>query len=206
MMKNLVNYRMTARYLYLLNLIAVILLTQSCLNPGKDHDTQQAILQEGHDQITEQEVLDAQMEWGQGIVAIGMIYLENGDYAAAALEHINQFYAYEMGPVFFKPTLASKKAFRTELTGALSYFVGGNADYPEDHGFAIKPWKDVRWENIGVKVIGNVAMAMGNYYFIPHNAEEEVKVEYSFVYTRDEEGRLRIILHDSHLPYSPSHD
>ncbi|NQV18860.1 MAG: phosphoribosyl-AMP cyclohydrolase [Armatimonadetes bacterium] len=153
--------------------------------------------------ITEQEVSDVQKAWGEGIVKIGKVYLENGDYKTAALNHINEFYGYEQGTVLFKPTLTSQKQFRTDLQGALSYFVSGNDNYPEDHGFAIKPWSSVRWENIGTKIIGNMAVAMGNYYFTPANGDDEVKVEYSFAYSKDESSKLRIILHDSHLPYTP---
>ena len=40
---------------------------------------------------------------------------------------------------------------------------------------------------------------MGNYYFT--NNEGTIKVEFSFVYKKDNNGDLRIILHDSHLPY-----
>lgn len=153
--------------------------------------------------ITEKEVLDVQKAWGDGIVKIGKVYLEKGDYILTATEHINEFYNYQEGSVLFKPTLASVKQFRTDLPGALSYFVGGIENYPEDHGFAVKPWSLVRWENIGVKVIGNMAIAMGNYYFTPTNGGEEVKVEFSFAYTKNKEGKLKIILHDSHIPYKP---
>ena len=109
-----------------------------------------------------------------------------------------------MGTVLFKPTLASEKQFRTDKEGALSYFVGHNPNYSEDHGFAIKPWSAVRWESTGIKIIGNMAVAMGNYYFTPADGGDEVKVEYSFAYTKDKEGKLRIILHGSHLPYAPT--
>lgn len=154
--------------------------------------------------ITEQEVLDAQKAWGEGIVKIGKVYLDEGDYKAAATEHINDFYYYEDGTVLFKPTLASEKQFRKDFEGALSYFVGGNENYPEDHGFAIKPWSDVRWENIGTKIYTDVALAMGNYYFTPAEGGDEVKVEYSFAYVKDDDGNLKIVLHDSHLPYTPA--
>jgi hypothetical protein len=154
--------------------------------------------------ITEQEVLDAQKAWGEGIVKIGKVYLEQGDYKTAATEHINNFYSYEESIVLFKPTLTSEKQFRTDFQGALSYFVGGDENYAEDHGFAIKPWSNVRWENIGTKIIGNMAVAMGNYYFTPANGGDEVKVEYSFAYTKDNDGKLKIILHGSHLPYKPA--
>jgi len=153
--------------------------------------------------ITEQEVLDAQKAWGEGIVKIGKVYLEKGNYKNAAIEHINNFYNYQEGIVLFKPTLASEKQFRTDFQGALSYFIGGDENYIEDHGFAIKPWSNVRWENIGTKIIGNMAIAMGNYYFTPAKGGDDVKVEYSFAYTKDKEGKLKIILHDSHLPYKP---
>ena len=43
---------------------------------------------------------------------------------------------------------------------------------------------------------------MGNYYFTPHDGSDVVKVEYSFGYTRDSKGDLKIILHDSHVPFS----
>jgi len=153
--------------------------------------------------ITEQEVLEAQRAWGDSIVRIGKIFMEGGDYKSAAIEHINKFYNYQDGPVLFKPTMASIKQFRTDFRGALSYFVGGDDEYPEDHGFAIKPWSKVRWENIGIKIIGNVALAMGNYYFTPAKGGDEVKVEFSFAYIKDKEGNLKIILHDSHLPFKP---
>ena len=152
--------------------------------------------------ITEQEVLQAQEAWGNGIVNIGKVYQENGDFVAAAINHINTFYNYQEGTVLFKPTLAADIAFRTDFKGALSYFVGGDDDFAEDHGFAIKPWKSVRWENIGVKIIGNMAVAMGVYYFSPVNGGDDVKVEYSFAYTKDNEDNLKIILHGSHIPFS----
>ena len=153
--------------------------------------------------ISESEVLEAQKAWGEEIVKIGRIYLEQGDYKKAASEHINNFYNYQEGSVLFKPTLTSEKQFRMSFQGALSYFVAGDENYPEDHGFAIKPWRQVRWENIETKIMGNIAMAMGNYYFTPARAGSEVKVEYSFVYTKNKTGKLKIILHDSHLPYIP---
>ena len=154
--------------------------------------------------ITEQEVLDAQKAWGEGIVKIGKVYLEKGDYKTAATEHINNFYNYQEGTVLFKPTLTSEKQFRTDFQGALSYFIGGDANYTEDHGFAIKPWSNVRWESTGIKIIGNMAIAMGNYYFTPAKGGDDVKVEYSFAYTKDKDDKLKIILHDSHLPYKPA--
>ena len=154
--------------------------------------------------ITAQEVLDAQHAWAEGVVKIGQTFIDKGDYKAVALRHIDDTYGYDLGPVLFKPTMAAEKQFRTDKEGALSYFVAGNADYPEDHGFAIKPWTSVRWETLGIKIIGNMAITMGNYYFTPANGGAPVKVEYSMAYTKDDKGKLRIILHGSHFPYAPS--
>jgi len=153
--------------------------------------------------ITAQEILDAQLAWGESVVKIGQAFLDKKDYKAVALKHIDEFYGYSLGPVLFKPTMAAKKQFRTDKEGALSYFVGGNADYPEDHGFAIKPWSAVNWETLGIKIIGNMAISMGNYYFTPADGGDAVKVEYSLAYTKDDAGKLRIILHGSHFPYNP---
>ena len=153
--------------------------------------------------IEEHEVLAAQKAWGEGIARIGKVFLDDGDFRSAAEEHINAFYNYQEGTVLFKPTLVSQKQFRTDFDGALSYFVGGNSDYPEVHGFAIKPWTNVRWESIGININGDMAVAMGDYFFTPADGSGEVKVEYSFAYTTDSTGELKIILHGSHLPYSP---
>ncbi|MFK5855582.1 MAG: phosphoribosyl-AMP cyclohydrolase [Bacteroidota bacterium] len=153
--------------------------------------------------ISDQEVLDIQKVWGEGIVHIGEVYSEGGDYKATAEKHIDKLYGYQLGTVFFKPTMASEKQFRLSKRGALSYFVGHDPEYAEDHGFAIKPWSNVRWESVGVKTIGNMSIALGNYYFTPADGGDEVKVEYTFVYTKDEDGSLRIIGHGSHFPYNP---
>lgn len=155
------------------------------------------------DTITEQEVLAVQKTWGEGIVKIGKVFLDEGDYKAAAEAHIKELYNYEDGQVLFKPTLASVVPFRPTYEGALSYFVGGNGNFPEDHGFAIKPWSAVRWDSAGIQVSGKMAIAMGNYYFTPAKGGDDVKVEYSFAYIKNNDGKLKIVLHGSHIPYSP---
>ncbi|WBY15626.1 phosphoribosyl-AMP cyclohydrolase [Erythrobacteraceae bacterium WH01K] len=153
--------------------------------------------------ITEQEVVAAQKAWGEGIVNIGKVYSAGGDYEKAAADHISEFYAYDQSLVLFKPTLASIEQFRPSFDGALSYFVGGNSSYPEDKGFAITPWTDVRWQNAGItNNICHMAVAMGNYYFTPADGGDEVKVEYTIGYIRDAEGDLRMTVHKSTIPYS----
>jgi hypothetical protein len=155
--------------------------------------------------ISEREVVDAQKAWGEGIVAIGKTYREGGDYTAAAAAHINRFYGYDLSLVLFKPTLASIDQFRTSFDSALSYFVGGNPSFPEDKGFAIKPWTKVRWKNYGI--VNNscsMAVAMGNYWFTPADGGADTKVEYSFAYVRGEQGDLKIVVHHSSVPFNPN--
>ena len=153
--------------------------------------------------ITEQEVVAAQEAWGQGIINIGKVFSDGGDYRKAAADHISKFYAYDQSLVLFKPTLAAVEQFRPSFDGALSYFVGGNESYPEDKGFAITPWSKVRWQNAGItNNICHMAVAMGNYYFTPANGGDEVKVEYTIGYIRDAEGTLRMTVHKSTIPYS----
>lgn len=150
--------------------------------------------------ISEKEVLSAQKEWADGIVAISKVYLDKGDYKARATDHINSLYAYEQGKVLFKPTLASDDQFRENFDQALSYFVGGSIS--EDKGFAIKPWTKVRFGEQEIITDSDSALAMGNYFFTPHGSNEETKVEYTFGYVKDEDGKVRINLHHSSLPYN----
>ena len=197
-------------YLYNRNMVLALLFTlflsfvvSSCQQELKDTNINIEKSINNVSLITEQEVFEIQKSWGDGIVQIGKVYLEKGDYKTVASEHIRKFYNYENGKVLFKPTLVSEKQFRNDFEGALSYFVAGDKNYPEDHGFAIKPWSAVRWENIGTTIKGEVALAMGNYYFRPAKGGDVVKVEYSFAYIKDKDGKLKIILHDSHIPYKP---
>lgn len=154
--------------------------------------------------ITEREVVEAQKLWGDGIVRIGKVFSENGDYTTEAADFIQEMYGYDLSSVLFKPTLASEDQFRSSFDAALSYFVGGNEAYPEDKGFAIAPYTKVTFDNTGI--INNscrMAVAMGNYFFTPNGGSEPVKVEYTFAYVKDKTGKLRIVAHQSSLPYVP---
>jgi hypothetical protein len=46
--------------------------------------------------ISEIEVVKAQKAWGEGIVKIGEVYTEGGDYENAAIQHIEKFYGYDI--------------------------------------------------------------------------------------------------------------
>ena len=107
------------------------------------------------------DVEGAQKAWGEGIVAIANAHKNDGDYVGIASNHVNTLYAYQMGPVLFKPTLAAIDQFRPTFDTALSYFVASNNACPEDKGFAIKGWTNVRFENSDVIIDGGTALAMG---------------------------------------------
>lgn len=152
------------------------------------------------DVISEQDVIDAQTAWGDGIVAISTEHANGGDYAKRAKEHVETLYAYGETAVMFKPTLAAKEQFRETFDKAHRYFIG--AEGTEDSGFAIKGWTKVRFENNGIFTNGEVATAMGNYFFTAPDGSE-TKVEYSFGYIKNKEGKLKIYLHHSSVPYTP---
>tara|TARA_B100000767_G_scaffold273173_1_gene302595 strand:+ start:154 stop:690 length:537 start_codon:yes stop_codon:yes gene_type:complete len=151
--------------------------------------------------ITAADVEKAQHAWGDGIVEIAAAFDAGMDHAQRAKVHVETLYAYDLGPVLFKPTFAIKQQFRPTFEGALSYFIGGNKAFSEDRGFAIQSWTNVRFENQKMALSGTTAMAMGNYFFTPPKGEE-VKVEFSFGYVVDSTGALRIQLHHSSVPGS----
>lgn len=131
-------------------------------------------------EITADDIRAAQKMWGDAVVAIG----KAGDDAKnVAKKAAKAAYAFDLGPIQFKPTLASETPFRPDLEGSLSYFVGGNPKYKEDKGFALKPWSKVRFENHTVKMHGNIAIAMGHYFFTGPD-KTETKVEYTKGYVK----------------------
>lgn len=155
--------------------------------------------------ITEQELAEARKIWGDALVAVATAYDEKGIDAAtdAANQALDGAYGYNLGPVMFKPTLASgEKTFRPTRDGALSYFVGHNDDYPLDGGFGLKGWRKVESETSACFIQGDVAMWMG--WVICTDKDGGVtKVDKSWGYKKDADGTLRIVLHHSSLPYQP---
>ena len=149
--------------------------------------------------ITIADVEDAQRAWGDGIVKIATAHNNGGDYVDIATKHVEQLYAYDLSEVLFKPTMASIDQFRPTFESALSYFVASNGVCEEDNGFAIKGWTKIRWENAGYKIYSDIAVCMGNYFFSIDNSEP-LKVEFSIVLKKFDDN-LKIILHDSHLPF-----
>lgn len=157
--------------------------------------------------ITEAQVNAAQQAWCDGLVRIAQVHARGGDAKAEAAEFIDATYDYSQGKVFFKPTLASgPRTFRPTRAGALAYFVGGDADFPEDTGFALKGWTKARYDNNaaenGIQIHGDLAITMGNVYVTGPDGQE-VMVDKTFVFRRCADGKLRLCVHKSALPFGP---
>ncbi len=158
--------------------------------------------------ITYDEVNAAQQAWCDALVKIGKLKEEGGDYKTFASEVLSSAYNYDSGKVFFKPTLAfGDQTFRNDKKGALAYFVGGDPDYPNDKGFALTPWVKARYDNVGqknegIQIYGSVAITMGNVWVTGKDGKE-VMVDKTWVFRKGKDGKLRIIVHKSALPYTP---
>ena len=150
--------------------------------------------------ITELEVIKSQELWAQNVIEIGNLYIKKEDYKSRASVFVKQFYAFDVGDVLFKPTLASDKQFRCTYDDALSYFIGGHIS--EDKGFALKPWKKINFGERNIIIFKETALSMGNYFFQSIDGSDEVKVEYTFGYVKDNENNLLINLHHSSIPYT----
>ena len=138
--------------------------------------------------ISEDQVNAAQQAWCDGLIRLGAAYAAGEDFRAAADALIDELYDYTEGTVFFKPTLAyGRNAFRPTKQGALSYFVAGDSDFPEDTGFALKHWVKVWYDNNaaenGIQIHGELAITMGNVYLI-NAAGDEIMVDKTFVFRR----------------------
>ncbi|MFD2568130.1 hypothetical protein [Pseudotenacibaculum haliotis] len=153
--------------------------------------------------ITKEQVLDAQKEWGDGVVKIGSLKDNRSACEDFASDFLDKLYAFEVGLVSFKPTKCSIEQFRPTKPEALSYFIAGeDRACQEDKGFAIQPWTKVRFENSNLILEENRAIAMGNYFFTDLDGNE-AKVEYTFGY-KLMDGTLKIDLHHSSFPYNPN--
>uniref|UniRef100_UPI0032178673 hypothetical protein n=1 Tax=uncultured Draconibacterium sp. TaxID=1573823 RepID=UPI0032178673 len=156
--------------------------------------------------ISKDEVLEFQKAWADNVVKVGQLYLEKKDYKNEAVNLVNNLYGYNEGTVLFKPTRAQYKEFRLTAQSAVSYFVGQDDEYSEDTGFALQPWVKVRFVNSGFILDTHYAITMGTYFFTDLEGREK-KVEFSFGLFRTDDGKLKINLHHSSIPYlHPKHN
>ena len=148
------------------------------------------------------QVLKAQEGWCTALLQISADYAKGGitKAKATATKVVDQAYGYQYGPVAFKPTLASgAQTFRTDREGALAYFVGNNPKFPQDKGFAIKPWRSCRIVNQVIQLNGASATTMGNVIFTDATGKV-TSVDKTWTFVKDD-GSVRIVLHHSSLNY-----
>jgi hypothetical protein len=154
--------------------------------------------------ITINDMLNAQKNWGNALVAISTAYNKHGIQAAEKIANqaLDTAYGYNLGPVLFTPTLTSGAyTFRPTREGALAYFIGQNPNFP-DTGFALNGWRSVETNTVAYIIERDIALWMGNVYLTNTNGEV-IAVDKTWGYKRDNNGNLRIVLHHSSLPYKP---
>ena len=154
--------------------------------------------------INEAEVLAAQQRWCGALLDIGAAHASGGQAAASALAEkvIDGAYGYQLGAVLFKPTLTvNPQTFRTTRAGALSYFVGGDATYPGDGGFALKGWTKCEIDNEGIFITGDSATTMGKVHFTGKDGKITT-VDKTWTFVKDDASQLRIVVHHSSLEYA----
>ena len=132
--------------------------------------------------------------WKDGVIEIGRIYLEGGDYKKCAEKFISTHYAFDSEEVLFKPTFTKEIIFRNSKDLALSYFIGG--EISEDNGFALKPWEKIRLEELNIIEENNSIVAMGILNFKPLNLEEITIIAFTFLLINTDES-LKIKVHHS---------
>lgn len=156
--------------------------------------------------ITEAEVKQAQEGWGKALVQISKDYSAGGITKARQTANmvLDTAYGYNNGVVLFKPTLTfGEQTFRTTKDGALAYFVGGDKNFPSDSGFALKGWEKYEIKNAGIYINGDLAITQGHVILTDKDGKVTT-VDKTWGFKKDEQGKLRIVLHHSSLPYSPA--
>ena len=132
--------------------------------------------------------------WKDGVIEIGRIYLDKGDYVKQADKFLSHHYAFDTEKVLFKPTFTKEVIFRNSKHKALSYFVGGSIQ--EDYGFALKPWEKITIEELNILEENGLKVAMGLFNLKPVKIDEITSVAFTFVFTEDNDI-LKIKVHHS---------
>ena len=132
--------------------------------------------------------------WKDGVIEIGRVYLEGGDYQKCAEKFLSSHYAFDHEEVLFKPTFTREVIFRNSKDSALSYFIKG--DVAEDNGFALRPWEDIKLEELNTIEENNLMVAMGILSFKPVDIDEITMVAFTFLLVIVDES-LKIKVHHS---------
>jgi hypothetical protein len=153
-------------------------------------------------QFSEKMVFDTLQLWCDNVVEVGKVFTENGDVKKLAIKILTDNYDYDNGKVLFKPTLAfGPQTFRNTKESALAYFIGGNIDYPNDKGFKLKPWVKVWYNKLDCILHNDLAILQCNVHFIGAD-DSHIFVNKSFVFKICDDNKIKIILHQSSLPYN----
>ena len=157
--------------------------------------------------ISLDEVLAAQRGWCAGLLAINEAYQSGGFKAAKAKAEavIDAAYAYDFGPVAFKPTYAvGDNTFRQDRAGALAYFVGPDASvkqFGKDQGFATyRKWKSCEIVDDVVQLFGDTANTMG-FVKLVDSEGGVARPEKTWTFWKPKDGSIRIVLHHSSAPF-----
>ena len=191
----------TLRVRYAMAALAGVLLVSCAAPPPKQAE---APTPPARPAITVAEVNAAQQAWCDGLLAIAKAKADGGDYKTIAVGVLENNYNYPKGRVLFNPTLTfGEQTFRLDKEGAASYFIGGNPAFPNDAGFALKPWVGCKFDNgkndDGVMIDGEFAATMGNVH-LTDKAGKVTTVDKFWLFKRDDDGKLRIAVHKSSLP------
>ena len=177
-------------------LVTFLGITFSACSTTSTKDTQKNM-------ISEPEVIAAQQAWCKALLDISASYDQYGKQAAndLASKVIDDAYFYQDGPVLFKPTLTTNPhTFRTTKEGALSYFVGGNPNFPNDKGFALGGWQKCEVDNAAINISADSASTLSKVHFTNKNGEVTT-VDKSWKFVKDNAGKLRIVVHHSSLEH-----
>ena len=153
--------------------------------------------------ITVKEVEQAQKAWCNALIAISNSFYVEGEAAARSKAGtiIDVAYGYAIGPVAFKPTLATgQDTFRPTRAGALAYFVGPDTAFPSGKGFATyRRWKTCTVNDNVVQLFGKTANTMG-FVTLTDDKGVTTTVENTWTFYKTEKGDIRIVLHHSSAP------
>jgi hypothetical protein len=153
--------------------------------------------------FNEDMVVACLQRWCDNVVRVGEVHAKGGDVVATAKQILTETYDYDKGKVLFKPTLAfGPQTFRPTKESALAYFVGGNTSYPHDAGFKLKPWVKVWYNKLDYTLHDDLALVQCNVHLIGGD-DSHIFVNKSFVFKICDDGKVRIALHHSSLPYQP---
>lgn len=179
---------------------ACALFVGGCATPQSPPQQNAAASAGARPPLTAKDVDAAQQAWCDALLSIAKAHAEGRDYKSIASAVLSNNYNYDYSIVLFNPTLTfGEQTFRVDREGAAAYFIGGNPKYPNDSGFALKPWVGCRYTNAGVLIDGDFAATMGNVYLTDAKGNVTM-VDKLFAFRRGGDGKLRIVVHKSSLP------